>query len=250
MKISPGRAFPFLLALLSAMSCASGEGVEAKPAKLPRAITQHHEAGKWSYSVSGIITREPEPDLKEANESHAIFVPECSSFQLERAARRCRFITTRELSSEELVKTIDELARIGGEVPYWAELEARDLPKSSKGGNVYQIVRQSGEFPEEAEWIPIPKAKRYEAEISLPEGAKGRLLIVPSTAFCMCHSRYCIRILDHEGKVTWQEDREAYGGMHIAIADLDKDGVQEVMIERDDHGKEGRFLIQLKRGKR
>ncbi|QJE95007.1 hypothetical protein [Luteolibacter luteus] len=250
MKISPGKAVFTAFALLACLNQTYGEAERGENIKLPSGIATHHEDGKFTYVISGIIKHTPELELKESQKAHQILVPDCEHLSLNRAARKCSFTTTRELPWEELAATIDEMARKGGEIPYWSELEARDLPTSEKTDLVYKISRHSAEPPEGAEWITIPKAEGFDTEISLPANIKGRILIVPSTAMCMCHSRYSFRILDQEGKVVWRDDREAYGSIQVAVTDIDRDGTEEILLERDDHGKGGRFLIQLKQEKR
>lgn len=245
MKTLPGkRIFPVLM-LVSLVTCFAEEVEPRKIIKMPSGITHHRAGGKSTYVISGIIRHTPELKLNEANRAHQLLIPDCSGFRLDRSGRKCSFVTTEELPLSELADTIDLLAKKGGEVPYWAELEARDLPVSEKGDVSYKITSSTKKIADDLHWVSLQKDESFETAITLSSEGTGRILIVPSTAMCMCHSRYSIRILDAEQKVIWRDDREAYGSIRVAIADIDGDKSQEILLSRSDHGKDGNFVIRL-----
>lgn len=244
MKTLPGKTIFPVLMLVSLVTCFAEEVEPRKITKMPGGITHHRTAGKSTYVISGIIRLTHEFKLNEANRAHELLIPDCSEFRLDRSERKCSFVTTEELPLSELADTIDLLAKKGGEVPYWAELEARDLPISEKDDISYKIT-STKRFADDLDWVSLQKDQPFETEVTISSESAGRILIVPSTAMCMCHSRYSIRILDAERKVIWRDDREAYGSIRVAIADIDGDKSQEILLSRSDHGKDGNFVIRL-----
>jgi hypothetical protein len=63
----------------------------------------------------------------------------------------------------------------------------------------------------------------------------------------MCHSRYCIRILDTSGKVVWIDSETAYADISVAVTSSDDGFGHELLIRRYDHGKDASFIVKLDR---
>lgn len=242
---------------------------ERKIEHLPKSITYQKRAdGKHAYSVAGIYNaserskkeqirtdaqREKDDknpfgplDLSDYPESiYQGTIPDCDEVEADFPNRVLRFTTSRKLPFDELAKVIDEMARIGGDLPYWDELEARDIGQSSAySAENYEISTPKDEFPSGLAWFLVPDRK-----VSTPikiDFFQGTLLFIPSTAHCMVHSRFSIRILDPNGLVLWEDDKTALADVRFALADIDQDGLHEILLIRDDHGKEDRFLIRRK----
>ncbi len=224
---------------------------EREIAKLPKAVTYRHEGqDRQVYVISGIYPSPKDQEIENLDSLYQALIPDCTSLQLNFSTNTCTFVTSRSLSFSELAYAIDDLAKYGGNLPYWAELEARDLPVAeSIHADRYKIAKTMADrLPPSPAWYSIPKHSGFSAPLGMGRDI-GKLLVVPTTAFCMCHSRYCIRILDAEGQVIWKDETSAYGSVRVSIADIDDDTMHEVFIERHDHGKEGvHYMIQSNTG--
>lgn len=129
-------------------------------------------------------------------------------------------------------------------MPFWAELEARDLEVSKDAPIIrYGVEATSQEAPPELAWFDMPTDRAFQIPLSFGGSRLGSFLVVPSTAFCMCHSRFTLRILDPKGKVIWKEEKTAYAGVKIALGNADEFGMHKIWLTRDDHGESKQLLI-------
>ena len=216
---------------------------ERKIKKLPNSVTYEEEDKAHTYTINGIYKGAGEDN--DVSSTYKVFVPECTSLKLNFNAGTCTIVTSRKLTLSELAYSIDDLARLGGDLPYWQELEARDIERSGAfHPKRFTTEKLDGEFPAGLAWFWVPKDRDLTTSFNWTQFEQGNLLIVPKTAHCMAHSRFAIRILDRDGKLVWQDTDTALAAVRFAIADTDQDGAHEIYIDRDDHGEETRFHIK------
>ena len=226
------------------------QSIEPRPLRdiedLPKAITyRHNDDGTHIYVVSGIYAHSSDRDRPSDRSDVLGYVPECIDAIFDFESRRLEMTTSRRLTLSELAYAIDDLAFSGGDVPYWDELEARDIKKSSLFSNkAYELASYSGEVPMHLAWLSIPKWKPLTTAFSYDLVEQGKLLITPTTAHCMAHSRFSVRVLDAEGRVIWQDLNTLVADLRIALTDIDRDGSHDVIIDQNDHGKSTRFLLR------
>jgi hypothetical protein len=216
--------------------------------KLPSAVTHKRvDAAKHQYVVTGIYmgAASKEKDPKEGSSIYKASIPDVLDIDLNFETRKATFFTSRELSLSELAYAIDEMARLGGDIPFWAELDARDLQDSKNLTRIrYEIEDTKKEPPPKLAWFLVPDDRPFQIPLSLGGFEQGSLLVVPSTAQCMCHSRFTLRILDPEGKVIWKQEDAAFGGIRIALSSDDELGMHKIWMRRSDHGTNKNFIIR------
>lgn len=172
-------------------------------------------------------------------------VPDCDDMTVDFKTRKCTFLTSRELELSELADAIDQLAWVGGDIPYWSELKARDIAKSTEFDTKnYTVGEIEEDFPPNLAWFWVPKDRQISTMIGIDGFEQGQLIFTPTTAHCMAHSRFAIRVLDASGKLLWHDDSTSLANVRFAVADVDRDGLHEILLDRDDHGKASRFLIK------
>jgi hypothetical protein len=220
---------------------------ERKILKLPSAVTHKRiDAARHQYTVTGIYlgATSKEEDPKEASSTYKALIPDVLDINLNFETKRATFFTSRELSLSELAYAIDDMAKLGGDLPFWAELDARDIKDTKEFKRFrYKIEDAKKEPPPELAWFWIPDDRPFQLPVSLGGFDQGSLLIVPSTAQCMCHSRFTIRILDPEGKIIWKQEDAAFGGVRIALSSDDELGIHKIWMRRSDHGTNKDFII-------
>jgi len=230
---------------------------EARPErailKLPGGVT-HKMVDETShqYTVSDIYmgAASKEDDPKKASSTYAFLIPDVLDLNLDFKAKKATFTTSRKLTLSELAYAIDDMAELGGDIPYWAELDARDLQDTKEFTRIrYKIEEVKKDPPAELAWFWIPDDQPFQIPLSLGGFGQGSLLVVPSTAQCMCHSRFTMRILDPKGKVIWQQKDAAYGGVRIALSSDDQLGMHKIWMRRSDHGTNADFIINGQAGK-
>lgn len=89
----------------------------------------------------------------------------------------------------------------------------------------------------------MPRDRSFQIPLDFEGPELGSLLVVPTTAFCMCHSRYSLRVLDPESKLIWRDDETAYGKVNIALSNANEFGLHKIWLIRDDHDVSKTFLI-------
>ena len=219
---------------------------ERKISSLPKSVTYEAKDGSHIYTISGIYVTSPEHEIDDPGSLSEAFIPDCEDCTFDFRKRTCTITTSRKLTFSELAYAIDDIAGMCGDLPYWFELEARDLPASEEFAGVrFAVEAVEGAHPKRLGWFWLPDDKPFEIPFAFGPNQTMKVLIVPTTAFCMCHSRYCIRILDESGKLVWQDNNTAYAGISVAVTDQDEDFVHELLIRRHDHGKDARFRIKL-----
>lgn len=215
--------------------------------KLPRAVTRKMiDATRHEYSISdiyiGFAAKDENP--KEAASTYKALIPDVLDLDFNFETKMATFSTSRELSLSELAYAIDDMAELGGDIPYWVELEARDLETTKNYARIrYKVAATADDAPPELAWFWMPKDRAFQIPLSFGGGELGSLLVVPTTALCMCHSRFSLRILDPEGKLIWKEEDTAYAGVKIALSNANEFGMHKIWLTRDDHGESKMFLI-------
>lgn len=219
---------------------------EREISSLPKSLAYKFEGGRHIYTVSGIYDTSSEEGIEDVGQLCTYCIPDCIECVFDFEKKICRFATSRELGFSELAYAVDDIAALCGDLPYWAELQARDLKEADEGDRIEFTVQKIKEpHPKGLGWFPMPKDRKFEMPFNGAE-RNMRVLVVPTTAYCMCHSRFCIRILNDAGKVVWKDEEIGYGSISIAVSDQNQDFVHELLIRRNDHGKETRFRIMLK----
>jgi len=219
---------------------------DRKILKLPKAVTHGLiDASKHEYTVSGIYSASAKNKaLEDVTSAYKIFLPNALDVVLDFKANKAIFSTSRELSYSELAYAIDDMAKLGGDIPFWFELEARDIGITTEyTRSRYTIQATTKDAPSELAWFWVPKDRALTIPLNVGGPELGSLLIVPSTAFCMCHSRFNLRILDPEGKLIWKDEASAYAAVKIALSNAKDSGMHRIWMNREDHGKSKKFLI-------
>jgi len=215
--------------------------------KLPSAVTHKViDATRHRYTISDIYmgSASKEEDPKEASSTYSFLIPDVLDLDFDFKTKKATFSTSRKLSLSELAYAIDDMAELGGDIPFWVELETRDLENTKEFARIrYTVTPTEQEPPSELAGFWVPKDKMFQIPLSFGGPDLGSLLIVPTTASCMCHSRFSLRILDPEGKVIWKEEGTAYAGVKIALSNANEFGMHKIWLTRDDHGVSKRFLI-------
>jgi len=157
--------------------------------KIPQSISYTVDGGSNVYTITGIYVSSQKNDLNEFEILFETIVPDCQDCNIDLKKRTYTLRTKRKLTHSELAYAIDDMAEMGGEVPYWVELEARDLEKAKDSQLDFMIQEFKGEKPKNIALFSMFDGKPFEIPFcSLPmQGYK--ILITPTTAFCICHSR-------------------------------------------------------------
>lgn len=210
--------------------------------KLPSGVTHKKiDETRHQYTVSDIYMGEAskEEDPEEASSLMSFAIPDVLDLDLDFKAMKATFTTSRKLTLSELAYAIDDMAKFGGGTfPYWVELEARDLQPTKEFAHISYKVESTAEKPSVAlAWFWMPDDEVFQIPLSLGGSRVGSLLVVPTTEYCMCHSRYSLRVLDPEGKLIWKEEGTAYAGVKIALSNSDADnyGMHNIWLTRIDH---------------
>lgn len=220
-----------------------------KITKIPKSIKHKKgEDGIHRYIISGIYSGSQKSEIQNPGDLYEASIPACDDCKLDFNKLTCTIRTTRELTNSELAYAIDDIAKMGGDLPYWVELEARDIVKTIDFTNMdFSVEKIKGKHSNKLGWFTPSKDRSFQIPYSV--GQEFKILIVPTTAYCMCHSRFCIRILDPSGKVVWKNEAIAFGGFSLALSDQDEDLIQEILIRCYDHGKDTHFIIKPKANK-
>jgi hypothetical protein len=218
------------------------------------ASEETREAGKAGKSLGGGgggDSKVEDPfgsSIPSANYPEDIYrsmIPDCSDITVDFKERKCSFVTSRKLELWELADVFDQLAGDWGDFPYWIEMENRGVKKSKEFEKKNYLIEEfTGEPPANLAWFSVPENRQISTLIGVNESQQGKLMFNPTTAFCMCHSRFAIRVLDEEGCLVWQDESLSFGGVRFAVADINSDGLHDILLDRYDHGETKRFLIK------
>lgn len=254
-------------ALLGWLYCAQEEGDPfAEPAeplpkpvipergvlKLPQSVTHKRlDNGHHEYRVVGLYAldegRDPADSASYCANTFGYLLPEGAEVEAELKDGSLVIRTSVLIPYDTLAFALDGVATGGGEVPTWVELEARDLKKSELfDRNHYQVVKLDNDFPAGLAWLGMSRTQELRLPFVTKFWSTGTLLFGPTTARCMCHSRFAIRILHEDGSLIWEDSDSAYGAVQIAMADTDGDRIHEVYFEANDHGKSARYVLKPK----
>jgi hypothetical protein len=216
-------------------------------ATMPKSVFYEAAKGHHIYTIKGIYATSPQSGIDEPAELSANYIPDVEACSFDFEKRTATIQTSRRLTNSELAYAIDDIAAFGGDMPYWAELVARDLPESKEYTDLkIEIEEFKGDFPECLAWFSPSSHEPFEMPFTVSPPKHFKVLIVPTTAFCMCHSRYCIRILDPMGKVVWKDSTTAYATVSIAVATSDDGLGHKLLIRRYNHGERANFIVKLK----
>lgn len=213
----------------------------------PRSVTHRFDGKNHEYLISGLYTEFHKGKAQAPTSAIDLYIQPLVRVEVDIATKTCRVLTSREVTPSEFANAVDHAAYIDGMIPYWAELENRDLPVAIPfSTDLYEVVPPSPEVAAMRQgWFYLNKRRAFSSPLNLSAVEMGRLLIVPSTAYCMCHARFSIRILDAEGRIVWLNDDLAYSSVSIAITDVDGDDCHEILLRRLDHAEEAvEFLIR------
>lgn len=214
--------------------------------KLPKSISFHQvKDGQYLYVISGIYATSPKQDIEDPGSLLGLpLIPDCLTCTFDFKKLTCTFTTSRKLTYSELAYALDDIAKLGGDMPYWAELEARDLDDTKDFKRIrYEIEEVKKEPPAELAWFWIQDDQKFQIPLGLGGFGQGGLLVVPSTAQCMCHSKFTIRILDLKGKIIWKHTDAAYGSVRVALSSDEELGIHKIWLHRSDHGTNTTFVI-------
>jgi hypothetical protein len=202
--------------------------------------------GGWSYNIAGFYVGEiTEEDAEDLASTYSAFIPDSAGVRIDVKQRTCTIETSRELTKSELAYAVDDLAYQGGGMPSWLELEARDLPKSEfLDKKHFALENFPGDFPKGLAWHGLRSDESFSLPFELRQFAGGELLINPTTAYCICHSRFAIRVRSSESGVIWHDDAALFGAIRVAMTDLNSDGAHEVLLRVTDHGKESQLILK------
>lgn len=202
--------------------------------------------GGWSYTIAGFYSGEiTEEDAEDLASTYSAFIPDSTGVRIDVQQRTCTIETSRELTKSELAYAVDDLAYQGGGMPSWLELEARDLPKSEFFDKKhFALEKFPGDFPNGLAWNALRSDEPFSVPFELRQFAGGELLINPTTAYCICHSRFAIRVRSRESGVIWHDDAALFGAIRVATTDLNSDGAHEVLLRVTDHGKESQLILK------
>jgi hypothetical protein len=211
---------------------------------LPTSVTHTREGEKHFYSVANIFAGATFKIPSETGSYYTGKFPDSLDASIDLKQRKFTVSTSRPLSVQELQKAFDEAAWEGGDLPYWTELQLRDTPKSPRfAASLFRVKPLKREHPKGLAWFGVSKLDMLRLPIMLAYNHKGTLLVSHTTAHCMAHDRFAIRILDAEGRVLWQDQEVALASCGFALVDQDGDGIHEILLDRDDHGTRSRFVI-------
>ena len=231
-----------------APAAAESKRPERTIVKMPQAVSHRKvSASKHEYTISGLCRgfAGKSEDPKEAASTYEALIPHALDLDLDFKKAKATFSTSKELSLSELAYAIDDMAELGGDFPFWVELEARDLESTKDFTRIrYTVEATDAATPPKLAWFWLPKDRELRIPLSIGGPKFGSLLVVPSTAFCMCHSRFSLRILDPTGKLIWEEEDTAYAGVRIALTSDEEFGMHKIWLIRDDHGTSTKFLIR------
>lgn len=231
----------------------------AKPAKelvrpdreilrLPGSVTHKViDEARHQYTVSGLYmgAASEEEDPEVVSEGYIFLIPDALDLVVDFEARKATFTTSRKLTYSELAYAMDEMAGLGGDFPYWVELEARDLEPTED----YARLGYTVEFVEQPPALRLPGFPALGDEVSrLPLGIGGRelgsLLVVPATSYGMSYSRFSLRVLDPDGKVIWKDEDTAYGTTTIVLSHATEFGIQDIWLIRGAGSETKTFRIR------
>ncbi len=173
-------------------------------------------------------------------------LPNCVRANFSLVNRELRFETTAPVTN--LPTVINGLAHEGRDIPYWIELVEREHRSSSYSKDLYSLVAVSklidatNAVPSGLVWHDVFHSTPVNLTIRYAVNKTGTLRFNPSTGFCKCHNRFAMRIYGEGNQWIWENMDDTYARCKVALRDSDNDGVDEIMIIRDNHNSEHHLL--------
>lgn len=240
------------IAVSSACTIDGGEEGEEGEVQLPSGIVQGRDGDNFTYSISDVYGNYAKTKSKEAADD-LLFHLEwigfkdglTASFDLKK--RTFRLATKKPLSGILLRELSNYSARVSGDLPYWSELQARDLPKAPDYAEKnFSLKPMKKKLPEPLAWFGVGE-DGLRLPIKLNPFRKGTVWVTRTTAYCMCHSLLAIRVLDESGRLLWKSENFAPGSARFALTQSESNdgwGQHDVLIDVDDHGfKSARYRL-------
>ena len=215
---------------------------------VPKSLAYTLADGFHVYTIKDIYAISSEREISDPGLSAKAFIPDCKDCSFDFERRTCTIRTTRRLTYSELAYAIDDIAKHGCDMPYWAELVARDVGECDESSDFDFVVEEfKGDFPKNVAWFSLSDDRSFEIPFGITPLHHLKVLIVPTNAHCMCHSRYCIRILDTNGRVAWKDTGTAYAAVSVAVCPTSDGFGHQLLVSRYDHGEKAKFAVKLKR---
>lgn len=210
----------------------------------PKSIKYEQREGRHIYTILGIRSGNSENEKDRAHYYKAGL--NWYDVKLDLKNNTCSFIAAEPVQILDFRTFLDYSGTVSGELPYWAELEARDLLEAPGPSAMQVTVTPAPKpFPDALAWFVMKSGEGFPLQLPVQfgYGHTGALLITPLTSMCMSHDRFVLRLLDSTGKVMWKDDTIAYGYIKLALVDRDGDLFHEVLIDREDHGEKAQFKL-------
>lgn len=189
--------------------------------------TSQQDADKREYSSDGI-------DYEEI-----LFLSistNCTNFTTDLQAKTISFVLSNHLTN--VVQVVNDLAR-WRKIPFWEELLMRDEQSVRGCAITYTLSNVSSNKPDVTglEWKPIPRDTTFRVPFRYAKDTLGSLVFNRSAGLCIFgHNCFGLRICESSGKWFWEDTDNVYGNCLLAVCDMNEDGVDEILIDRNDHG--------------
>jgi hypothetical protein len=105
-------------------------------------------------------------------------------------------------------------------------------------GGKYAVVRRDRQIEDVDAELQRRAAKQAPQilPIRLTEGRKATIRLNRTTALCMCHDRFAMRVYNDQDEYVWENQTDLRGTCHLLAADLNQDGQDEIVVYQGDHG--------------
>ena len=223
---------------------------ENKGGTLPSAVHYEEiEGNKYILTIDGIagepIRRVAFPGFYQTPMDYMPEIADFVSLEMDHEAGKCRITMSKKMESTNLSVAIDALAKFRGDIPCWAELEARDIKRAEDfRGDRYRLEKIHAEFPSGLAWFWLSTSQAFSAPFAIEGGiVRGCLLIAPKPVSRGSIYQYTIRLLDQSGDIIWMNAEAATGVVRVALGDVDGNGEHELYLGCNEHGVESRFYI-------
>ena len=133
-------------------------------------------------------------------------------------------------------------------------LERNEYHERIIGGRAFLLTHRAGQFSLQStgnihritnnvDTIAADQPER--CRINVGPGKTGTLRLDKVCAFCMCHDRFAMRIYMGDNLYIWEDTSNAYSVCSTRVIDIDGDGMDDILMLRNDHGKCHLFVYRL-----